>query len=191
MRWKIPRAAGVFRGLLRTSACVESPMSVLRDADGLMSLSSRPVPRTLLSPLLPSNAAGPSYRPFLDAPLDPISPTSAYSDYFTQTFPTPYTPISMSPTGSQYANPLSPTLGSRNAGPLPSPGLGYASDSSLGRSVGPGAPQAQAAAAPHTTDPNNTTVFVGGLPTCISEETLKARPFHSAAPVPVLVSQPR
>lgn len=25
----------------------------------------------------------------------------------------------------------------------------------------------------HTTDPNNTTVFVGGLPACISEETLK------------------
>jgi RNA recognition motif-containing protein len=33
--------------------------------------------------------------------------------------------------------------------------------------------QQQQAPQHHTTDPNNTTVFVGGLPACISEETLK------------------
>lgn len=36
----------------------------------------------------------------------------------------------------------------------------------------------------HTTDPNNTTVFVGGLPACISEETLKVRYLSSVNPAP-------
>ncbi|KAL8279311.1 hypothetical protein RQP46_008348 [Phenoliferia psychrophenolica] len=105
-------------------------------------------------------------------PHDLASPASPYVDYLSPTFPVPYTPLS--PTGSQFAqNPLSPTLANRN-GPL-SPG--FANQNPLGGSVGPGAGgahQSAATAPPHTTDPNNTTVFVGGLPACISEETLKS-----------------
>ncbi|GAA6042815.1 hypothetical protein JCM8097_004441 [Rhodosporidiobolus ruineniae] len=68
-----------------------------------------------------------------------------------------------------------PGGGPPNGGPL-SPGL-VGLDGGLGGGPTPRAPVRQpipAGSVPTGGDPNNTTVFVGGLPACISEETLKS-----------------
>lgn len=99
-----------------------------------------------------------------DLTSPPLGHHGGYPDFLSPTFPTPYTPGPLSP-ASPYGNPLSPTLGGpggrMSRGPL-SPGFGGSNGGGGGASN-------------HSTDPNNTTVFVGGLPACISEETLKVR----------------
>jgi hypothetical protein len=78
-----------------------------------------------------------------------LSPGSNYPEFLSPTLPVPYAPPQ-----SQYGQ--QSMGGNRQMG-----GGGYGGQ--------------QSTPAPHTTDPNNTTVFVGGLPACISEETLKVR----------------
>ncbi|KAI5476643.1 mRNA binding post-transcriptional regulator (Csx1) [Pseudohyphozyma bogoriensis] len=80
---------------------------------------------------------------------------------------TPLSPLSPSGFGGGGSNPLSPRLGG-----FGSPSLGSSTSGRGGIQLG--APPNRDAGQPHTTDPNNTTVFVGGLPACISEETLKS-----------------
>ncbi|KAM0751533.1 hypothetical protein T439DRAFT_212388 [Meredithblackwellia eburnea MCA 4105] len=105
------------------------------------------------------------------------SPTSSFASHLSPTFNSPYTPSTPLSPGSLHfsSNPLSPALGassslsSSRSGPLSPRSGGSGFPNSLSSSVGAGN-----SAGPHTTDPNNTTVFVGGLPACISEETLKS-----------------
>lgn len=95
---------------------------------------------------------GPSFNPYQQQQND-LSPTSNYPEFLSPTFPVPYN-----------SSPLSPGIHYGGPGPI-SPALRTPSGNYGGGN--------QSNAAPHTTDPNNTTVFVGGLPACISEETLK------------------
>ncbi|GAA6006292.1 hypothetical protein JCM10207_000592 [Rhodosporidiobolus poonsookiae] len=97
--------------------------------------------------------------------------------------------------GAGYASPLSPPPGSIYGPPPPLPGNGMLSPplpGALGARGGPLSPglagpnglgeqqrapirqPIPAGSVPPGGDPNNTTVFVGGLPACISEETLKS-----------------
>lgn len=96
-----------------------------------------------------------------------VSPTNAYTngqnDYRQQAYPSPYAQTPLSPNSQQFA---APGYGGRG-GPM-SPAMGYAHPQQMHH-------QQHSNGQSHTTDPNNTTVFVGGLPACISEETLKVR----------------
>lgn len=101
-----------------------------------------------------------AYNPYQQQPQQQqpqhhdLSPSNNYPEFLSPTFPVPYGASPISP-GAQYAmQPQTPALRT------PSGNYG-------------GGGGNQSTAAPHTTDPNNTTVFVGGLPACISEETLK------------------
>lgn len=109
-----------------------------------------------------------SGRPNLPPLAVPIA--TSHHHYFPGAAPSPtlLSPFGMAPAGGHHTAPagafyaplaLSPTAG--------------------GFAVAPAQVAALAAAATSNpaTDPNNTTVFVGGLPACISEETLKVRIF--------------
>ena len=107
---------------------------------------------------------GGAFHPQLHAHLQQQQQDSAsiggYPDFLSPSsasFPpsSPYTPNGL-------GGPLSPPIAS------PRPIIPLALGSS-----GAGGQQGQGERGNHTTDPNNTTVFVGGLPACISEETLK------------------
>ncbi|KAK4694935.1 hypothetical protein P7C70_g8651, partial [Phenoliferia sp. Uapishka_3] len=111
---------------------------------------------------------GNGYYPYPPQQHDDVSsPDSSHGEYVSPTFPVPYTTTPRSPSGGQFIGGLlnAPSFGVGN-GPL-SPGLG----SQGGSGVSSGG---RSSSTSHTTDPNNTTVFVGGLPVCISEETLKS-----------------
>lgn len=107
-----------------------------------------------------------SYQP-QQHPGSELSPTPNYPDFLSPTFPSPYAPAH-SPVSY---NSHTPSMAGR--GPM---GQGYG-----GHQQHPQQSHHQSNPAPHTTDPNNTTVFVGGLPACISEETLKVRSCFSPA----------
>ncbi|GAA5894871.1 uncharacterized protein JCM6883_002239 [Sporobolomyces salmoneus] len=130
------------------------------------------------------NAAAPGYFP----PYPPASQSHEYNspngqpDLNSSPYPPPFSPsLALSPNALQFGPPggmssnnssnsaLSPSL----RGPM-SPSLGSGSNSTGGREGGPVRQPIPAGAVPPGGDPNNTTVFVGGLPACISEETLKS-----------------
>ncbi|GAA5995703.1 hypothetical protein JCM5350_007126 [Sporobolomyces pararoseus] len=130
------------------------------------------------------NAAAPGYfppyPPSSQPPHDYNSP-NGHSEYHSSPYPPPFSPplalspnaLQFGPTGGMSSNnssnsALSPSL----RGPLsPSIGTGNTPGS---REGGPVRQPIPAGAVPPGGDPNNTTVFVGGLPACISEETLKS-----------------
>lgn len=130
------------------------------------------------------NAAAPGYFP----PYPPSSQPHDFngpSDYSSSSspYPAPFSPsLALSPNALQFGPPggMSSHSGSNNSplspslrGPL-SPSLG-GNGGLGGREGGPVRQPIPAGAVPPGGDPNNTTVFVGGLPACISEETLKVR----------------
>ncbi|SGY68432.1 BQ5605_C004g02888 [Microbotryum silenes-dioicae] len=94
----------------------------------------------------------------------PTATSNSYPDFLSPTFSGAFSPNGpMSGATSPYAGankPLSPSLGNLSA---PEGQRRF-----LTNIGGPAAPGSSPA------DPNNTTVFVGGLPACISEETLKS-----------------
>lgn len=107
-------------------------------------------------PLSPHDPNAPQ---FLDNPYGNSQPTSPYSaPPFASSF-------------SSYSN------GAAQAPPYPSPGVGLGDNSAQRRTPrengSAGRSQIPSGSIPPGSDPNNTTVFVGGLPACISEETLK------------------
>ncbi|SCV72548.1 BQ2448_4085 [Microbotryum intermedium] len=110
-----------------------------------------------------SNASTYSSGPQHDL-ASPTATSNSYPDFLSPTFSGAFSPNgSMSGATSSYAGankPLSPSLGSFGA-----PDSQRRFLTNIG---GPAAPGSSPA------DPNNTTVFVGGLPACISEETLKS-----------------
>ncbi|GAA6008646.1 hypothetical protein JCM11491_003381 [Sporobolomyces phaffii] len=127
------------------------------------------------------NAAAPGYFP----PYPPSSQPHDYnsqngaSPYHSSPYPPPFSPsLAMSPNALQFGVPGGLSSNSSNSalspslrGPL-SPSLG--GNGVGGREGGPVRQPIPAGAVPPGGDPNNTTVFVGGLPACISEETLKS-----------------
>lgn len=123
------------------------------------------------------NAAAPGYFPPYPSQQQQqdYNSSNGPSDYNSSPYPAPFSPtMPLSPNALQFGppggnsnnGPLSPSL----RGPL-SPSLG----GGVGRESGPVRQPIPAGAVPPGGDPNNTTVFVGGLPACISEETLKVR----------------
>lgn len=107
-------------------------------------------------PPLPPNAAAYVY------PQQETYPNTNV-DYRSPTFPTAqYPSMPLSPASQQFGQ--VPQYG-RN-GPV-SPAMQYGQPQLAHNHHNGGGNS-------HTTDPNNTTVFVGGLPACISEETLKS-----------------
>ncbi|GAA5924236.1 uncharacterized protein JCM15063_005579 [Sporobolomyces koalae] len=146
-------------------------------ADGVAGFKERERARTrTTSDSNGLNATAPGYFPPYPPTSQPHEFASANGppDYHLSPYPSPFSPsLALSPNALQFGpttsqnnhNPLSPSL----RGPL-SPQLAGA-----GReSNGPIRQPIPAGAVPPGGDPNNTTVFVGGLPACISEETLKS-----------------
>ncbi|GJN88103.1 hypothetical protein Rhopal_001059-T1 [Rhodotorula paludigena] len=125
-------------------------------------------------------AATESHVPFASPSITSPGGTAAYGNGANNgsaaaaAFPSPLSPYGGAPPALGHA--VSPSLA--RGGPL-SPRENSAGSSSGG---GAGAGQGQGrqaigipqGAVPQGGDPNNTTVFVGGLPACISEETLKS-----------------
>lgn len=111
-------------------------------------------------PLSPQDPNAPQY---LDNPYPGSQPTSPYSaPPFASSF------SSYSGGSAPFGMPNGAPGG--NGGPRRMPrenGGGGRNQAQAGSAASPGG------------DPNNTTVFVGGLPACISEETLKVSPFFS------------
>lgn len=96
-----------------------------------------------------------------------VRPEAAgYSDFLGSAQASPFMP----------AGPLSPVAATGSGGYNSSPAFGGSSNGAAQR-TGPLSPgflnNAPTRDNSHSSDPNNTTVFVGGLPACISEETLK------------------
>ena len=109
--------------------------------------------------------------------LPPLMPSGVYGGYG-QPEPSPnaYAEYRSPGYATPYAAPLSPASQQFGMNPALQPGYprGPASPSMYGIQQLHQQPQQQSGGSQsHTTDPNNTTVFVGGLPACISEETLK------------------
>jgi len=121
------------------------------------------------------NATAPGYFPPYPSQQQQqdYNPSNGPSDYNSSPYPAPFSPtMPLSPNALQFG----PPAGNSNNGPL-SPSLRGPLSPSLGggggRENGPVRQPIPAGAVPPGGDPNNTTVFVGGLPACISEETLK------------------
>ncbi|GAA5962147.1 hypothetical protein JCM21900_006983 [Sporobolomyces salmonicolor] len=118
---------------------------------------------------LPSHSP---HDPFAPNPVISPGPGPHGEHYISPTYPTPFSPsLPLSPTahshfggGGGSNGPLSPTLGGRG------PASGFGREGGGGPVRAPIPP----GSVPQGGDPNNTTVFVGGLPACISEETLKS-----------------
>lgn len=130
------------------------------------------------------NAAAPGYFPPYPPSAQPHdhSAGNGQHDYHSSPYPPPFSPsLAMSPNALQFGptGAISPNNGNNSAlspslrGPL-SPSLGVGPAPGGGREGGPIRQPIPAGAVPPGGDPNNTTVFVGGLPACISEETLKS-----------------
>ncbi|GAA5832799.1 hypothetical protein JCM3766R1_007047 [Sporobolomyces carnicolor] len=146
--------------------------------DGAASFKDRERARTrTTSESTGLNASAPGYFP----PYPPSSQPHDYNspngpgDYSSSPYPPPFSPsLAMSPNALQFGPPggMSSNNSPSLRGPL-SPSLGGGAANGP-REGGPVRQPIPAGAVPPGGDPNNTTVFVGGLPACISEETLKS-----------------
>ena len=97
-------------------------------------------------------------------------------EFLSPTFAVPYAPSPLSPgLNMDRRGPLSPSLGGFGHGHGHGHGSGNGNGNGNGNGGGGGGGGGGGERAPHpSNDPNNTTVFVGGLPACIGEDTLKS-----------------
>ncbi|GAA6062988.1 hypothetical protein JCM10212_004970 [Sporobolomyces blumeae] len=145
----------------------------LGDGSGTFRERERQRTRTTTADSTGLNAAAPGYFP----PYPPSQPSHFHHEFGAPNGPSdshhapPFPPsLPLSPNALQFG----PLGGPPNHGPL-SPSLRGPLSPQIGREGGPVVRQPiPTGAIPPGGDPNNTTVFVGGLPACISEETLKS-----------------